>query len=174
MNSKDIGILTYDYSINYGAVLQAFALCEKLKSLDYVPHIIRWAEHYYKTAGVEEDNLKYFRNKYLPRTKICYTSEELDKILKRFSKIIIGGDQVFRNWANLQEMPILRYYGDFVYGNHTLASYGASFGTETFNGDKDLVEQVKFLLKRFDKIGVREKSGVRLLNNLFEVEEQKF
>ena len=169
MNSKDIGILTYDYSINYGAVLQAFALCEKLKSLKYVPHIIRWAEHYYKTAGVENDNLKYFRNKYLPRTKVCYTSEELDKILNSFSKIIIGGDQVFRNWANLQEMPILRYFGDFVHGKLTLASYGASFGTETFNGDKNLIEQVKFLLKRFDKIGVREKSGVRLLNNLFDV-----
>ena len=35
--NKDVGILTYDYPTNYGAVLQTFALCEKLKMLNFIP-----------------------------------------------------------------------------------------------------------------------------------------
>jgi 2-succinyl-5-enolpyruvyl-6-hydroxy-3-cyclohexene-1-carboxylate synthase len=170
MTNKNIGILTYDHSVNYGAHLQAFALCEKLKRLGYKPHIIRWAEHYYRTGGIEHDNMKPFRDKYLPRTSLCYTEQELQTQIKDYSKIIIGGDQVFRNWITSPEQPVLRYFGDFISGNKTIASYGASFGTDTFNGDDDLVNKVKLLLKRFDKIGVREKSGVALLKNLFEVD----
>lgn len=167
--NKNVGILTYDYSINFGAHLQAYALCEKLKQLGFKPHIIRWAQHYYQTGGYENDNLKPFRDKYLPRTKLCYTDKELSDVCKNFSKIIIGGDQVFRNWANLEEEPTLRYFGDFVDGNKVLASYGASFGIEHFEGTEYTIKHVKELLKRFDKIGVREKSGVDLLKNTFNV-----
>lgn len=167
--NKNVGILTYDYSINFGAHLQAYALCEKLKQFGFKPHIIRWAQHYYQTVGFENDNLKPFRDKYLPRTKLCYTDKELSDVCKNFSRIIIGGDQVFRNWANLEEEPTLRYFGDFVEGNKVLASYGASFGIEHFEGTEYTTEHVKELLKRFDKIGVREKSGVDLLKNTFNV-----
>lgn len=165
--NKEIGILTYDYSVNYGAQLQAYALCTYIKALGYNPHIIRYAQHYYQTAGVETDNMKPFRDKYLPRTDICYTTEELTSVIKNFSRIIIGGDQVFRNWAPLEEQPIFRYFGDFVSGTKTLASYGASFGIEKFEGDKYTIKNVRQLIKRFDKIGVREKSGVDLLKNDF-------
>ena len=168
--NKNVGILTYDYSINFGAHLQAYALCEKLKQLGFKPHIIRWAQHYYQTAGYEDDNLKPFRDKYLPRTKLCYAENELLEVCKDLPRIIIGGDQVFRNWANLEEEPILRYFGDFIEGNKVLASYGASFGVEYFEGTEYTINHVKNLLKRFDEIGVREKSGVDLLKNTFNVE----
>lgn len=165
--NKDVGILTYDYPTNYGAVLQTFALCEKLKMLNFIPHVIKWGSHYHMTAGIENDNLKMFRDKYLPRTQVCYTTQELRDITSNFSKILIGGDQVFRRWADLEEEPVLRYFGDWIVGEKTLASYGASFGLDYFNGNNELIEKIKFLLKRFDRIGIREKSGVELLKNTF-------
>ena len=172
-NSANVGILTYDASINYGAHLQAWALTEKVREYGYYPKILRWGCHYINTLGVEFDNMKPFRDKYFPRTNMCYTEDELEKEILNFDKIIIGGDQVFRNWETTEDLPVLRYYGDFVSGNKTLASFSASFGTDTFNGDDYLVNECRKLLKRFDKISVREKSGVDILNNTFGVEGAK-
>ena len=167
---KNVGILTYDHSINYGAHLQAYALCEMVRRLGYIPRIIRWRPFYWHNFGRENDNMRFFRKRYLPSSKVCVTQKGLDSILKDFSRIIIGGDQVFRNWANIAGHYVLRYYGDFISGDKTIASYGASFGIDKFEGDDYLISQVKQLLKRFDKIGVREKSGVDILNTTFDVE----
>lgn len=65
---------------------------------------------------------------------------------------------------------MLRYFGDFIEGKKVLASYAASFGIDYFNGDDYLKGEVKKLLKRFDNISVREKSGVDILKNTFDVE----
>ena len=164
-----VGILTYDASINFGAHLQAYALCETIKALGYSPKIIRWAPHYKDTLGYEDDNMKPFRDKYLPRGSAIYAEDELKAEIADCNRIIIGGDQVFRNWQTTPELPVLRYYGDFVTGSKVLASYGASFGIDFFNGDKYLTDECKKLIKRFDRIGVREKSGVKILNSTFGV-----
>lgn len=164
-----VGILTYDFSINYGAHLQAWALCKKIEDLGFTPKIIRWAEHYKETLGYENDTMKSFREKYLPRTIPIYTEEELQAEIWDCNRIVIGGDQVFRNWQMEDSLPITRYFGDFVFGNKVLASYGASFGLDFFNGSDYLINECKKLLKRFDKIGVREQSGVDILKYTFDV-----
>lgn len=163
-----VGILTYDFSDNYGALLQVYALSEKIKELGYSPKIIRWAEQYKDTLGYENNNLKYFRQNYLIRSKLLYTEDELKAEIADCNKIIIGGDQVFRNWRTNEELSILRYFGDFVEGDKTLASYAASFGIDFFNGNKYLIEKVSKLLKRFDRIAVREQTGVQILKNTFD------
>lgn len=168
-----VGILTYDYSDNYGAVLQAYALSEKIKELGFSPKIIRWAEHYKDTLGVETNNFKYFRENYLNRSKLCYTEDELKDEIVDCNKIIIGGDQVFRNWRTNDELSVLRYFGDFIEGNKTIASYAASFGINFFNGSQYLNSKIKTLLKRFDKISVRESSGVDILKNTFNIDSNE-
>lgn len=165
-----VGILTYDYSDNYGACLQTYALSEKIKELGFCPKIIRWSEHYKDTLGIETNNFKYFRQNYLNRSDLCYTEDELKGEISDCSKIFIGGDQVFRNWRTNEELSILRYFGDFVEGNKTLASYAASFGINFFNGDTKLKAKISKLLKRFDKISVRENSGVNILKDTFNVD----
>jgi len=164
-----VGILTYDYSDNYGACLQAYALSEKIKELGFCPKIIRWSEHYKDTYGLESNNFKYFRQNYLNRSDLCYTEEELKGEISDCNKILIGGDQVFRNWRTNNELSILRYFGDFVEGKKTLASYAASFGIDFFNGDSILKSKINKLLRRFDKISVRESSGVNILKDTFNI-----
>lgn len=167
---NQVGILTYDFSINYGANLQTYATCEKIKQLGFSPKIIRYAEHYYKTLGFEDDNLKQFRDKYLPRSEVCFTEKDLSAEISNCNKIIIGGDQVFRNWWNREDRPFLRYYGDFVYGKRTLASYGSSFGVSFANGTFEIINECQKLLSRFDKISVRENSGIKILKETFNIE----
>lgn len=167
---KNVGILTYDFSSNYGAVLQAWALIEKCKSFNCRAKVIRWAPFYWFN-NEENDSMSVFIQKYLHRTPICFTEAELKSQARKFSIILIGGDQVFRNnWTNTPACSVLRYFGDFIEGKKVLASYAASFGIDYFNGDDYLKGEVKKLLKRFDNISVREKSGVDILKNTFDVE----
>lgn len=165
-----VGILTYDFSTNYGAQLQAWALCEQIKKLGFTPKILRWDEKFHENFGNEKDNLEAFREEYLPRTKMCYTEQDLHSEIFDCNKIIIGSDQVFRNWSNFNYHAITRYFGDFVYGKKTLAAYAASFGFDFFNGCEYIKNECKKLIKRFDKIGVREKSAVNIVKNTFDCE----
>lgn len=64
---KNVGILTYDFSSNYGAVLQAWALIEKCKSFNCRAKVIRWAPFYWFN-NEENDSMSVFRQKYLHRT----------------------------------------------------------------------------------------------------------
>lgn len=165
-----VGIITLDFSVNFGAQLQTWACCEKIKELGFTPKVIHYGEHYEYTLGFEDDPMKVFRDKYIPRSELCYTQKELLAETADCNRVIIGGDQVFRNWNSAKNYPLLRYLGDFVFGEKVLASYGSSFGFDYFNGNDDIKDECKKLFKRFDKILVRETSGVEILKNTFGVE----
>lgn len=177
-----VGILTYDASINYGAHLQAYALYSYFRNHKYGggylrPVIIRWGAHYIDTLGYENDPLKPFRDEYFPRTDVCFAEHDLQNVLKSLDVVVVGGDQVFRNWHHDKDLQLqqylLRYYGDFVKGDVLLLSYAASFGIEYFYGDDVIRAAVAKLLKRFDSISVREKSGVDILQREFGIEHGK-
>ena len=46
-NIKKIGIITFHFAHNYGAVLQAYAMYEKLRNLKYDPYIIDYRPLYH-------------------------------------------------------------------------------------------------------------------------------
>lgn len=172
IKNKKVLVLTYDWSLNYGAKLQTFALQKYLEQYGVKVSILNYMSLSNIGLYIESDIRNVFCEKYLNKTSKCYIESELEKQLRYYDYIIIGGDQVFRNfswWGD--ELPLLRYYGDFVYGKKVLASFGASFGKDSFDGDEKLVNECKKLLKRFDKIAVREKSGVDLLRNVFDIED---
>lgn len=162
-------ILTFDWSLNYGATLQAYALQQTIKKMGIHVDVLRYAP----LRNIFNDCLdtrELFRKKYLSRTKECYTETGLKEILRKYDGVIIGGDQVFRNFSWYEkDLPLLRYYGDFISGKKLIASYAASFGLDYFDGDDYLKSEVKKLLNRFDKIAVREKSGTEILKNTFKL-----
>lgn len=171
---KRVFILTFQHGSNFGHLLQNFALSEKIKELGYLPKSIAWSMRYLEQPlGYRHNvhiNLSYFRKNYIFSTKPIFTEKELKRTIREGRKIIVGGDQVFRKLPfNEEYMGTLRYYGDFVYGTKTLASYAASFGIERFEGDGYLIREGSKLLKRFDRIAVREQSGVEILKHTFGV-----
>lgn len=169
---KRVYIMTYQWADNFGAQMQNYALAEKIKELGYYPRTIKWGYNYYNSLGVRRDTLRFFSDGKIFKTKLCYTEKELKKAIYEGSRFIFGGDQIFRCWKGQVagiEMPILRYYGDFVSGKKVIASYAASFGIDRFEGDKYLTEECRKLLKRFDRLSVREQSGVDILKHTFGV-----
>ncbi|MDZ7861100.1 MAG: polysaccharide pyruvyl transferase family protein [Candidatus Krumholzibacteriota bacterium] len=171
----NIGILTFHQYDNYGAVLQAYAMMKTLHKIGHQCEIIdlrrrprnRFVSDVYER--VFNRNFYLFREEYLnPRTGVYYADDDLCVLNKEFDCFLVGSDQVWR--PELTQERVLRYFLDFADENVLKISYAASFGTSTWRGDPELTENVSSLLRGFDAISVREKSGVSICRDIFGVD----
>lgn len=165
-------IVTYQDGQNYGQQLQNYALTCKLRQLGAQPCTLSWSVRNLTSLAERRGALAPFRTRYIPTTPPLYTARELRCALAGCRAALFGGDQIFRNGRGLPDpyQPVLRFYGDFVAGRITLASYAASFGIDHFEGDEHLIACCRALLRRFDRLSVRERSGVEILAGTFGVE----
>lgn len=177
-----IGILTFHWSNNYGAVIQAYALLSKLKELGHEVYIIDRRmvykgilrklyhklsyEHFFSWRKFWKDADTFLQ----PKTK-TYTSH--DELVKKFYKenfdaVIVGSDQVWR-WKLIG----LNYFFDFITDNKTKRySYAASFGLNEWHGTDEDRNAISELLKKFNRISVREESGVKICKETFGVDAE--
>lgn len=185
---KRIGILTFHFSQNSGAVLQTYALQQTLNNLGYEAYVIDYTPE-------EMEKLKYKKYKILPnkkklplKLKICiigrliynffciskriteYENFIKDKFkltpkigkdaLKRlnFDTYVVGSDQIWNEEITCGFDDA--YFGEFVTKNKTkVISYAASLG------ENKIIEEEKFkrLLKNLHAISLREKSSVNFV-----------
>lgn len=179
-----IGILTFHKAKNYGAVLQAFALITALKKLGVNPYIInRYADpktiihRVYNTfhpkfilarlTWIKFD--KFSRKHLVPKTNKYTTINSLKYFGKKekLDVAIVGSDQVWR-----MEFSAIgyNYFFDFIKGNNIRKmAYAASFGNDEWNENDSVTTRVRQLLKDFSSISVREKSGVKICSDIFDV-----
>ncbi len=173
-----IGILTFHHSnYNYGAVLQTFSIYKLIETLGYESYIINYTPSVYsvrkKTAASIVAMLGFefekFRRRSIPR--ILHKTETADE-LKRLNEIldgfVVGSDQVWRYRTDTNSL--YKYYLNFVDDEKVKIAYGASFGLNYWDADKETTLNVKKLVKRFDAISVREESGVKICKDIFGVE----
>lgn len=177
-----IGILTFHWANNYGAVIQTYALLSKLKELGHEAYIIDRRmvykgilrklyhkfsyEHFFSWRKFWKDADAFLQ----PKTK-TYTSH--DELVKKFYKenfdaVIVGSDQVWR-WKLIG----LNYFFDFISDNKTKRySYAASFGLNEWHGTEEDRNAISELLKKFNRISVREESGVKICKETFGVDAE--
>jgi hypothetical protein len=186
-NKLKIGIATFSWSNNYGAVIQAYALQTYLRGLDHEVQIINYIP-YNQPAGIKQYIAKTpkaiiwkwenaykrkvfyrFRNKYLNLTSSVFKSaEDLNKIKDEFNVLISGSDQVWNpKWLDQQkglwELCFLKFAGE----NTRVISYAASFGhAEITTMKPEWQEAISRNLLNFDVISVREKSGIEIIKKL--------
>ena len=185
---KKIGILTYHTGYNYGASLQAYALMTTINKIVGNCEIINFeTENFLSSREMFSRNPKSlkeiikvltrlpykkdlikrqklfdaFTEKYLIKSKLYRTEAEVIKNSENYDTIICGSDQIW----NMDESS--RYAANWIYflnfpKKQRRISYAASFGKWVNKADnyKD-----KFIpwLKEFDKLSVRETSGVEYL-----------
>ena len=176
------GILTFHWANNYGAVIQTYALLSKLKELGHEAYIIDRRmvykgilrklyhkfsyEHFFSWRKFWKDADAFLQ----PKTK-TYTSH--DELVKKFYKenfdaVIVGSDQVWR-WKLIG----LNYFFDFITDNKTKRySYAASFGLNEWHGTEEDRNAISELLKKFNRISVREESGVKICKETFGVDAE--
>ncbi|EFF0784929.1 polysaccharide pyruvyl transferase family protein [Escherichia albertii] len=112
-----------------------------------------------------------FRNKYLNRTKAFHSLNELMEVEDSYNSVIVGSDQVWRPkmYSNLTEIEI--YFLSFISQNTKKISYAASFGVDRWEYDKNdnVTHKAQKYLNKFNSISVREKSGVEICGNVFDI-----
>jgi len=194
MKSK-IGILTYHFTNNYGGLLQAYSLQKFLKNkgykvdfINYVPKHVEQGGKYLNIFNLKNliGNIKIFYmkiinlyiNNFLDKKFLLKfdnfrkkklgvnlykvkNSIDLKNISSKYKILIAGSDQI---WNTSEQFGLDKnYFLDFS-PNTINISYAASFGKDKI--EKKYYSEVKNLIKNFNKISVREKSGFNILTKL--------
>ena len=148
-----IGIVTFHWAVNYGAVLQAYALQDYLRGLghdacliDYKPYnrdhnlknfvLNRKLPHpfQYVREALKDRLFEDFRRDYLVRTKRYGSLEELRQDPPLCDIYISGSDQVLhpRTLMRGERRPAPVYMLDFGPENILRAGYAVSFGCTAY------------------------------------------
>lgn len=179
-----IGIITFHWPENYGAILQAYALQSYLTDLGHDVEIINYRpiNHslYYLQLLLHPSFLKNigdirrkkqknnllddFRNNYLHLTKRYISCDKLMKANLQYDLLISGSDQVLNPSFTLygERKPTATYYLPF--GDCKKIGYAVSFGcTQYPRGAMVFAEK---WIRNFNAVGVRENSGLGVLQQL--------
>lgn len=192
--SKKVGIITQHRVVNYGSVLQTYALQEKIKELGYVCEVIDYYPERFTPLGMlkriknKGDKFKKsflirtaarviiipsyairfhmffkFLNNHIDMTSKTYkTEKELEEENFGYDIYCTGSDQVWNyGWNEKIESP---YYLAFAPDSARKISYAASFGKSKLEHEE--IGETRKLLKRYDKISLRELSGVKIVDEL--------
>ena len=180
-----IGIITFHRAINYGAVLQTYALQKFLNVSNYDAEVIDYRcehmENFYKTFTIKDKSVKQiirgmlnFKNTYKKKREFyrfldqnvristeVYDKFNIDKANLRYDKFITGSDQVF-NFACTDFDKT--YFLQFVKNCDNKLSYAASFGMKEI--PDSYVNDYKSLLSTFSELSIRENAGQQIVKKL--------
>ncbi len=183
-NEYKIGILTFQNTTNYGAVLQNFALQKAIENLNVECEVINYHcynieerectifPHFNKNIinylinirrYLKQSKKRYvinnFKNKNIIFSKTDYYKNNIKDANKEYSIFIVGSDMV---WELGITGGDINYYLDFADENKRY-SYAASIGTEKLNElyEDKCIEN----LNKFKYISVRELQAKKILEN---------
>lgn len=180
-----IGIMTFHWAANYGAILQAYALVNYLQNqhhadveiINYYPENLAFS---YRNAIRQikpdsvwrklKENRKHkllapFREK-LPITKRYYTNDELIHSDLKYDMIIAGSDQIWNPYFLLhgENKVTPTYYLNFTKDPVKKIAVSASFGCRVL--PNECADIVIPLLQKYHSISVRENTGADILMSL--------
>ena len=105
-----------------------------------------------------------FRKKYIKQSENVYTSyKQLASNYPEADAYVVGSDQIWNfNWAKFSKIKniIHSYMLDFGDNSTKRISYAASWSVKSLS--KEVINEIKPLLKRFDYVSVREQNGIEL------------
>lgn len=185
--SKKVAVITLIDSPNYGGILQAYALQKAIEKLghecvliDYMNDEFRhkftffgrptgMSTIYWLFKKVQYPLMTVMMKRMMPfyrhmnLTRHFKNPEELEELNGQYDCFITGSDQVWACDLNFKDDS---YFLSFVDDNHKKISYAASFGRTINMMTKDEKEFIAPQLARFDALGVREDSGVEVVEEL--------
>lgn len=186
-------ILTLPLHVNYGGILQCYALQSVLQKMGNNVRVLsrpKYGRLYYimKPLSVCKRLFKYFilredisilkaPHEVINEKIELFINTYINKYIKRiwnnkiaedFDAVVVGSDQIWR----------LEYFNDIEYAflsflegsNIKRISYAASFGIDYCDYNETQMRNCTRLLKQFDAVSVRERSGVTICKKDFNVE----
>lgn len=189
-----IGILTQHFLLNYGGIIQNFALQQVLLKLGHEPltfehdtcysrarWLLRTVKQMLQTCSLKglpvypvykgrignENFIKFVLKNIRSVTVKDFTPDLTQKY--GLDAYVVGSDQVWRPAFNLGAR-LGNMFLDFADEKVKKLSYAASFGCKEWEYTEEQELMCAKLAKRFDAISVREASGVNLCKEHFEVD----
>ena len=184
-----IGILTFHKAINYGSVLQAWALQQTLKTNEYDSEIIDYepkeSKHLYETrlkdakgfkrklkrflslkgkVFLQREKFQCFRKEdlYLSKERYTYNSD-FGSIADKYDVIITGSDQVWN--TNIEDCDPV-FFLPFPFKGKKIA-YACSVNEGRVN-ERFPEEWLNKWLQQYNFISVREQSGVEKVSSFLD------
>lgn len=182
-----IGLLTFHYANNYGALLQTYALSTVLQRRGHevrlinlrpapvrfkyhLRQLLRRNRHHFSEnmlPGVEAHFRHFEASRLPPATPVVYSSSELTKLSLDFDAVVVGSDQVWR--PRYTRPNAETYFLDFVPSGVKKIAYAASFGVDRWEEEFPPTSRMLRLMKEFNAISVREHSGISICRDVFGV-----
>jgi len=190
----NIKIITLSCALNYGAVLQTYALYHFLEKKGYNVQVIdyiterytfedkkypqkvfkhsRWGKNFitrfiwqHTYYSAAKKSAKVFREFLSKNIKLTKTYYSNDELRQENADIFItGSDQIWNTDFSWDKKIDLPYFLDFVDDDTRKISYSSSFGKSELRADER--SDVYSHLKRFAALGVREDSAQKILEDL--------
>ena len=191
---KKVELITLHRIVNYGSVLQAYATQQVLKKLNYNVEFIDYYPPRMHLIGmlkrIRNKNIKFEKNFFLRNiariiifpsyiirfktfkkfvkqnlitsSKIYYSYDQLASDYPKADIYCTGSDQVWNSGWN--EKVDKTFFLGFLNSNEKRIAYAASFGKKEL--DESEKKATKELLKKYLCISTREKSGIKILEDL--------
>jgi len=179
-----VGILTYHH-VNYGALLQAYALQTVLQQLGNTSQIIEYIKYrkkesvfsrwsgfknlilngftllrYTKVRRRHERIQEFRKNLFHISPKRYYSRAELEKSLPDVDAFICGSDQIWRPSSDDDKLRV--FYLDFVRSKDAKKiAYAPSFGISTVS--EQFKQFIRPLINDIPYLSVREKTGQQII-----------
>lgn len=182
-----IGIITFHNSIDYGSILQSWALQKELKLLGEEPIIINYkcvdklekdkafilrkdfkeniqeVKNFIYKLNRNRKMYSFMKREYVLTKKKYKYLEEMESLEKEFPLFICGSDEI---WNYNSTKLDTAYFLNFIRNSKKKVAYGASFAMEEIN--KSYKFQYKNLLNSIEYISVRENSGKKLIKEIID------
>lgn len=181
-----IGILTFHWATNYGAVLQCYALQSYLESLGHDVKVINYKPRQYDdnvytflrfrkfldiseylNGRKKEKALARFREMYLHQTERAFSCSLISSVASQFDVIISGSDQVLNPSFLLsgegKGKVTPTYFLGFPFSGKRIG-YALSFGCMKY--PEYACSIASKYIKNFDIVSVREKTGVDIMKSM--------
>jgi len=150
---KKIGIIGLPHSQNIGNNLLKYAIYIKISELGYEPYII--GQRYIN------DNITFINNS----VKLRLINKSFNEINESdYEILMVNSDQTWRRLCDhfYYDIAFLKFAKNW---NKPKFVYGASLGTDIWEFTKNEELIIKYLIKNFTGISVREKGSIKLIEN---------
>ena len=189
-----IGVYTHLLRLNYGGILQAYALQRVLQDMGHDAVYIEWCPYNFRLAPLKIYLWRFLlKLKWLGRRRIVVFSDvdyyRVYNKINKFTKqnitilpikdlheddvdvLIVGSDQIWRPVyiENIEDA----YLGFAKNWDVRRIAYAASFGVDDWSEyTEEQTNICRELAQKFDAVSVREDSGVNLCRNYLGVDAQ--
>ena len=179
-----IGILTFHWATNYGAVLQCYALQSYLSQMGHDVSVINYKPRQFDNnirsflkfrkflhladfvrELKKERAIAQFRNDHLNQSRRCFDMNQVADVAKGYDVIIAGSDQILNPYFLMYGEGGITptYFLGFPFDGKKIA-YAVSFGCTEY--PKDASAYAKKLIGNFEYLSVRENSGADIVRKI--------